>query len=109
MDSSLPAYPASQQVQFGEMPLAVYREVAAHLEQVTGVTTALLPPASDRPFAYTQSQVGSLQLHYDATATPASYARVEQILAYYGQRYGFWLLHSDEAVTNSASEAAGQS
>ncbi|WP_448574347.1 hypothetical protein [Trichothermofontia sp.] len=105
MDSSLPAY----QVQFGDMPLAVYREVAAHLAQVTGVTTDLLPPASERPFAYTHSQVGSLQLHYDATATPDSYARVEQILAYYGQRYGFWLLHSGAAVADAASDDSGQS
>lgn len=105
MDSSLPVY----EVQFGEMPLAVYREVAAHLEQVTGVTTDLLPPTRDRPFAYTQSQVGSLRLHYDATATPASYARVEQILAYYGQRYGFWWLHADPAVAPPACDDVSQS
>ncbi|WP_448564555.1 hypothetical protein [Trichothermofontia sp.] len=80
-----PSHP--YQVVFGAMPLAVYREVAAHLEQVTGVTTALLPPAGDRPFAYEQSQVGSLGIHYDATAPSASHAQVTQILAYYGQRY----------------------
>ncbi len=83
-----------QQIQFEEMPLAVYREVMAHLSQVTGVTTGLLPPASDRPFAYEHSQVGGLWLGFDDTATSASRARVEQILAYYGQRYGSFQVRS---------------
>jgi len=101
MNASSPVF----HVQFGEMPLAVYREVAAHLAQVTGITPELLPPPSDRPFAYTHSQVGGLRLHYDATATPASHARVEQILAYYGQRYGTCQVHPGEAVPNAASES----
>jgi len=36
------------------LPLAVYREVAAHLQQVEGVETGLLPQTAQR-FDYTQS------------------------------------------------------
>ncbi|UZQ55783.1 hypothetical protein OOK60_06850 [Trichothermofontia sichuanensis B231] len=91
------------QVEFAAMPLAVYREVAAHLAQVTGVTTALIPPPRNCPFAYEQSQVGGLGIHYDPTATSASHARVTQILTYYGQRYGSFQVHPWDGVLSQAS------
>jgi hypothetical protein len=71
------------------LPLAVYREVAAHLQQVTGVEVSLLPQRSQK-FDYYQSQIGGLQVCYTADATAVSQQRVEQILAYYGDRYGAW-------------------
>ena len=65
------------------LPLAVYREIAAHLRQVEDVTVELLPQRSTE-FEYLQSQVGGLQVD----CPDRSRQRVEQILAYYGDRYG---------------------
>ncbi|MCY7321505.1 MAG: hypothetical protein LH660_06810 [Phormidesmis sp. CAN_BIN36] len=70
------------------LPLAVYREVAAHLSQVDGVKTGLVSQRSSQ-FDYNQSQIESLWIQV-LEATPVSQARVEQILAYYGDRYGAW-------------------
>lgn len=72
-----------------QLPLAVYREVAAHLRQVTGVEAGLLPQRSPT-FNYLQSQVGGVWIRYGAEMDAASQQRVEQILAYYGDRYGVW-------------------
>jgi hypothetical protein len=77
------------QIRCDHLPLAIYREVVAHLRQVTGVETGLLPQLSQK-FDYLQSQVGGLWIQYTAAADQASHLRVEQILAYYGDRYGNW-------------------
>lgn len=75
------------EVQFPGLPLAVYREIAAHLRQVSGVESGLTPQQS-QDFGYLQSQVGSLWIEYSETASSAAYELVEEILAYYQQRYG---------------------
>lgn len=75
------------QVQFSQMPLAVYREVAAHLEQVLGVEVVLLPQQSQQ-FDYLQSQVMGLQFRYTEQAEANAEAQVKRILTYYGDRYG---------------------
>ncbi|MGA9381827.1 MAG: hypothetical protein WBV73_23955 [Phormidium sp.] len=75
------------EVEFPRLPLAVYREIAAHLRQVSGVQAGLTPQLS-QDFDYLQSQVGSLWIEYSETATSASHQRVEQILAFYQQKYG---------------------
>ena len=77
------------QVQCLGLPLAVYREVAAHLSQVDGVKTGLISQRSPK-FDYSQSQIESLQIQVLDSAPLASQGRVEQILAYYGDRYGAW-------------------
>ena len=77
------------QVQCLGLPLAVYREVAAHLSQVDGVKTGLVSQRSSQ-FDYNQSQIESLWIQVLDSATSASQSRVEQILAYYGDRYGAW-------------------
>ena len=77
------------QIRFPGLPLAVYREIAAHLRQVEGVETELLPQQSQQ-FDYHQSQIGGLLIRYPENATPACRQRVEQILAYYKNRYGAW-------------------
>lgn len=82
---------AAQQLYSPKLPLAVYREVAAHLRQVTGVEVELLPQQS-QTFDYQQSQIGGLRLWYSSEATSASQQRVQQILTYYGDRYGNWQL-----------------
>ncbi len=77
------------QVQCLGLPLAVYREVAAHLSQVDGVKTGLVSQRSTQ-FDYSQSQIESLWIQVLDSAPSASQGRVEQILAYYGDRYGVW-------------------
>lgn len=72
-----------------QLPLAVYREVAAHLRQVDGVEAELLPQLSQQ-FNYRDSQVGGIRLHYTASANATSQQRVEQILRHYANRFGAW-------------------
>ncbi|MEB3356438.1 MAG: hypothetical protein VKK04_06905 [Synechococcales bacterium] len=83
--------PESRQFQLRcpRLPLAVYREVAAHLRQVAGVDAELLPQTS-MTFDYTASQVGGLRIHYSPQADDAAHRRVEQILQYYSDRFGDW-------------------
>ena len=81
------------------LPLAVYRELVAHLHQVNGVKAGRLPQSAQQ-FDYTYSQVGGLWLEYPAeVGTPelnqAMRRRIDQILAYYGDRYGAWKAQQD--------------
>ena len=71
------------------LPLAVYREIAAHLRQVEGVNTGLLPQQS-RKFDYNDSQIGALWIEFSAVDDAASRKQVEEILGYYGDRYSPW-------------------
>ncbi|HLO49508.1 MAG TPA: hypothetical protein VK211_13920 [Kamptonema sp.] len=71
------------------LPLAVYREVAAHLRQVEGVETGLISQQSQQ-FDYGQSQVGGLWLQYSEDTDPEVRQQVDRILAYYSDRFGIW-------------------
>ncbi|MGD1908873.1 MAG: hypothetical protein ACFB0C_23205 [Leptolyngbyaceae cyanobacterium] len=71
------------------LPLAVYREVAAHLRQIDGVDTGLLPQTS-KEFDYLQSQVGGLWIRYASDAADSCQPQIEAVLAYYGDLYGQW-------------------
>ena len=75
------------EIEFPGLPLAIYREIAAHLQQVDGVKTGLYP-ATYQQFDYSHSQIGGLWIEYSSTANAESRARVAQILAYYQNRYG---------------------
>lgn len=75
------------EIRFPGLPLAVYREIAAHLRQVEGVETDLYPATSEQ-FDYNQSQVGGLWIQYTPIADSESQELVDQILAYYQNRYG---------------------
>lgn len=77
------------QVRFPSMPLAVYRELVAHLGLVLGVEVGFLPQ-EDQQFDYNQSQIGGLWLQYREDAEPGARERVSGILAYYSDRYGTW-------------------
>ncbi|PSN18678.1 hypothetical protein C7271_11235 [filamentous cyanobacterium CCP5] len=77
------------QVRSPDVPLAVYREVVAHLRQVDGVEAGLLPQTA-QAFAYTQSQTGGLWLQYPADQSERCQAQIEAVLTYYGQRYRPW-------------------
>lgn len=74
------------------LPLAVYREIVAHLRQVSGVQAGLIPQETlpDRPFDYQQSQVSSLWLKYEDDLDASARQQLQEILDYYAQCYGTW-------------------
>lgn len=69
------------------LPLAVYREIAAHLRQVDEVDAGLTSQQIGQ-FDYQQSQVGSLWIQYSEDIEPRGQEQVEKILAYYSSRFG---------------------
>jgi hypothetical protein len=71
------------------LPLAVYREVAAHLRQVGGVQVRLMSQTSSQ-FDYGQSQIEALWVSYPADLGDRDRDRFEVILDYYAQRHGPW-------------------
>ncbi|MFN6483526.1 MULTISPECIES: hypothetical protein [unclassified Nostoc] len=75
-----------EKIEFAGLPLAVYREIAAHLRQVEGVEVDLISQSSQQ-FDYNQSQIGGLSLSWAANSGLESRQRVNQILAYYQNRY----------------------
>ncbi len=75
-----------EEIEFPNLPLAVYREVAAHLRQVDGVKIDLIPQTSTE-FDYNQSQIAGLWLEHDENLDEQSRILVEKILAYYRNRY----------------------
>jgi hypothetical protein len=75
-----------EKIELTGLPLAVYREIATHLQQVVGVEVELIPQSSTE-FDYYQSQLGGLYIHWLENAGTESRQRVQQILAYYQGRY----------------------
>ncbi len=71
------------------LPLAVYREIAAHLQQIAGIEAGLAAQTSTT-FDYTQSQVGHLWIRHAANLELPKQQRLEQILTYYSDRFGPW-------------------
>lgn len=76
-----------EKIEFAGLPLAVYREIAAHLRQVEGVEVGLIPQSAVE-FDYAQSQIESLWIEWGENSTLQSRQRVQQILTYYQNRYG---------------------
>ena len=74
------------EIRFPNLPLAVYKEIAAHLRQVDEVETGLLAQTSQQ-FDYNQSQVAGLWIEYAPTVGLESRELVDQILAYYQNLY----------------------
>ena len=82
-----------QELTCPQLPLAVYREVMAHLRQIDGVRVGLiLQPIDNNPesFDYNQSQIKSLWLEYEPTLPEKYQQRITEILDYYAQRYNSW-------------------
>ncbi|QLE56338.1 hypothetical protein [Nostoc sp. TCL26-01] len=75
-----------EKVEFVGLPLAVYREIAAHLRQVEGVEVSLIPQSSPQ-FDYQQSQIDSLSICWRASSNAENRQRVQEILTYYKNRY----------------------
>ena len=76
-----------EKICYPELPLAVYREIAAHLQQVEGITTELITQQSQK-FDYCQSQISCLSIEYPVKFDPSCQKRVEEILDYYTELYG---------------------
>lgn len=93
----------SRQIYSPQLPLAVYREVAAHLRQVEGVSAELiLRPIEHQPnakFDYYESQVAALKISYLKEITTKDKQRVAEILDYYGVRYRPW--ENGSAIDNN--------
>ena len=69
------------------LPLAIYRELAAHLRQIEGVTIELISQQSQR-FDYAQSQIDHLEMSYPLTLASSDKQQLENILNYYAQIHG---------------------
>ena len=74
-------------IAYPQLPLAVYREVSAHLQQVEGVKTVLIPQSSAQ-FDYAQSQIEAIQIEYPVDLSSQEKQYLESILEYYAQKYG---------------------
>ncbi|AFZ35108.1 hypothetical protein Sta7437_1541 [Stanieria cyanosphaera PCC 7437] len=79
------------------LPLAVYREVVAHLRQVEGVEVGLISypvtsqaNESQDKFNYHQSQIKALWIESPQAIEPSCQERLIKILDYYAQRYEPW-------------------
>ena len=83
-----------QHIASPQLPLAVYREVAAHLSQVDGVLANLiLHPVKHQPgakFDYYQSQVAALEISYSEEIAEKDKQQITEILDYYARRYRPW-------------------
>jgi hypothetical protein len=77
-----------EKITLPQLPLAVYRELAAHLRQLSGVETTLIPQ-EPRPFDYLESQVAGIVITYKTKNSTVSKTqqRVTEILRYYSDRY----------------------
>lgn len=66
-----------------DIALAVYRELASHLEQIDEVNVALFWQESTE-FSYLGSQIGGFWLSYPQNLSAQSHVLVENVLNYYG-------------------------
>lgn len=73
-------------ISYAGLPLAVYREISAHLQQIEGVKTQIIPQQS-REFDYQQSQVNGLLIQYEKNLDKFCQDRLKEILNYYAEKY----------------------
>jgi hypothetical protein len=67
------------------IPLAIYREIAAHLKQIEGVEINFIPQTS-RKFDYNYSQISGFELSYPANLNPYEKQSLNNILNYYSEK-----------------------
>ncbi|MEM9539831.1 MAG: hypothetical protein AAGA60_09995 [Cyanobacteria bacterium P01_E01_bin.42] len=96
--------PKRERISCPQMPLAVYREAAAHLQQVSGVEVTLVPQSSPT-FDYLQSQIAGLTIDYPENCDRDRQQQIEAILAYYAERHGSWERVNSDTERNKAAEA----
>jgi hypothetical protein len=80
-----------------QIPLAVYREIAAHLRQIEGITVSFLTSV-DRVFSYTESQLGGLEIMDANLLNDADRIRLDRLLNYYADRYNQWEIENDFTI-----------
>ncbi|MEM9244132.1 MAG: hypothetical protein AAGA67_00105 [Cyanobacteria bacterium P01_F01_bin.153] len=81
---------SSLQLTIQRLPLAVYREIAAHLQQLEGVSVTLMEQTS-KDFDYLQSQVGGIELTFlGSSCFKDGGDRLVEILNHYAARFGPW-------------------
>jgi hypothetical protein len=94
MQSSTFSQTTRKRLSCPQLPLAVYREIAAHLRQVPGVDTSLIMRSlehdPEEKFDYYQSQVAALEINYGADIAETDKLIISEILDYYAQRYTAW-------------------
>ncbi len=83
-----------------QLPLAVYREIAAHLRQFEGVTVSFLTPV-DRGFSYTESQLGGLEIMGANLLSDGDKIRLDRLLNYYADRYNQWEIQNDPTIVDA--------
>lgn len=66
-----------------DIALAMYRELASHIEQIENVTTELFWQES-ADFSYLGSQIGGMWISYPQTSPDASQVLIKNILNHYG-------------------------
>ena len=66
-----------------DIPLAMYRELASHIEQIEDVTAELFWQESSE-FSYLGSQIGGMWLNCDPAISSQSQVLVKSILNHYG-------------------------
>jgi hypothetical protein len=76
-----------QWIAYQDLPLAVYREIAAHLRQVEGIKAGPIPQTVQH-FNYNQSQLGGLWIEYGTNLSSDCHQKVEEIIDYYSRTYG---------------------
>lgn len=74
-----------EKIEFPGLPLAVYREIAAHLNQLAGVEVGLISQTS-LEFDYNESQIGGLWISWLPNAHEEDQRRFKQIVGYYQNR-----------------------
>jgi hypothetical protein len=72
-----------------QLPLAVYRELAAHLQQVDRVQTTLIEQSAST-FDYALSQIESINIWHPQDLSAENQQLIQEILSYYGDRFGSW-------------------
>lgn len=79
-------------LQIERLPLAVYREIAAHIQQLDSLEVTLLMQEST-DFDYLQSQVGGICLNPSPSLKSAEVQvgdRLTEVLDHYASRFGAW-------------------
>ena len=66
-----------------DIALAMYRELAAHIEQIEHVNVELFSQESSE-FSYLGSQIGGLWLTYSSSIPSESQILIKEILSHYG-------------------------
>jgi len=77
-----------------DIALAMYRELASHLEQVENVNAELFWQESTE-FSYLGSQIGGMWLAYPHSISEQSQTLINKIL----NHYGVWTSEPDLAIT----------